>query len=188
MSTTTNTGATLDVYVTRVKEKSIKKPLLTNAERKNLIADKKNGTSVASLMEKYNVSKSTVMRLWKRRQEILEHVSCFDDRKHMVLNKLYRPALEVRMLEWVEFVRSKKIKLIINYGALVAAAKKISTKLLKSPPADLSDLEKKRLTNWTPSHGWAKRFVRRNKMVSITVSTLSLVLSYYPLFSVIVPL
>lgn len=168
MSTTTNTGATLDAYVTRVKEKSIKKPLLTTAERKNLIADKKNGTSVASLMEKYNVSKSTVMRVWKRRKEILEHVSCFDDRKHMVLNKLYRPALEVRMLEWVEFVRSKKIKLIINYGALVAAAKKISTKLLKSPPADLSDLEKKRLTNWTPSHGWAKRFVRRNKMVSVT--------------------
>ena len=91
-------------------------------------------------MEKYNVSKSTVMRVWKRRQEILEHVSCLNDHKHIMRRCLYRPALEVRMLEWVEFVRSKKIKLIINYGALLAAAKKISTKLLKSPPADLSDL------------------------------------------------
>ena len=65
MSTKTNTG------VIGVKKKTTRKKL-TIAERKNLIADKNNGASVSHLMEKYDVSKSTVMRVWKRKEHILK--------------------------------------------------------------------------------------------------------------------
>ena len=99
---------------------------MTIAERKNLIADKKNGASVSHLMEKYDVSKSTVMRVWRRREEILKNNTCLDTRKRVAI-ELYRPVLEVRMLEWVEFVRSKNIQLQINIAALIAACKEIST-------------------------------------------------------------
>ena len=165
----TKNGGILDGHHVVIDTKKKPTPTatdLTIADRKKLIADKQGGASVAHLMEKYNVSKSTVHRVWRNRKKILAS-GC--DAGKRVAATLFRPVLEARVLEWIDelVVRSQPKKTrfqVVTTAALIRSATKIAGKLVKSPPADLTDLEKERLKGWKPAESWAKRFVTRNKL------------------------
>ena len=164
---TSNSG-TLDGHVFQKKKTRRPKSTtdLTIGDRKKLIAARQAGASVAILIEQFDVSRSTVTRVWKKRKAILNS-AC--DARRRVGNTVFRPVLEARLLAWLELVRGKNIRLQVSASALCVAAAKISKSLLRSPPTELTDKEKTRLKGWTPGDSWVQRFVKRNGLVSVAL-------------------
>jgi hypothetical protein len=164
---TSNSG-TLDGHVFQKKKTRRPKSTtdLTIGDRKKLIAARQAGASVAILIEQFDVSRSTVTRVWKNRKAILNS-AC--DARRRVGDTVFRPVLEARLLAWLELVRGKNIRLQVSASALCVAAAKISKSLLRSPPTELTDKEKTRLKGWTPGDSWVQRFVKRNGLVSVAL-------------------
>eukprot|EP00750_Incisomonas_marina_P023565 INCI5043.4.p1 GENE.INCI5043.4~~INCI5043.4.p1 ORF type:complete len:649 (-),score=98.48 INCI5043.4:808-2754(-) len=106
------------------------------------------------------------MRVWRNREKILASDS---DAGKRVGNTVYRPVLEARVLRWLELVRGKNIRLQVSASALCVTAGKIAKSLLRAPLTELTDVEKRRLKDWTASDSWVQRFGQRNNLVSVAL-------------------
>ena len=143
---------------------------LTIGEKKKVLRDL-DSFGVKAVAEKWDISRKTVQRIKKRRDDIEQGVE--DDCKHYVPGaRTGKPTLERRVLEWVETVRraKTKVKLGVSRLSINAAATKIRAQLL-APGSGISDSERRELEAWgTVGVQWAKGFVKRHKLVNVCLN------------------